>query len=142
MLKDMKELCPVKPIEKELKHFVDNAKDNIKLHSIILFGSRARGDNTNKSDVDLLIIGEFQESFLRRPLILDQFNDTKYTLELFCYTPKEFHKMFKEGNVMILDALDEGRVLFGTEFFEKYRTRFNELVQKGLHRSQCTWVLP
>lgn len=46
-------------IEKEIEFY---AKNN-SIEKIILFGSRARGDNTNRSDVDMAIYGGNFDSF-------------------------------------------------------------------------------
>lgn len=114
----------------------------MELDCVILFGSRARGDHTRKSDIDLIIVGDFQEKFIYRPLKLLEFNQTNHALELFCYTPQEFETMFLRGEVIILDALDEGIPLMGEFFFRSYKKRFDELVQEGLKRSRCSWILP
>lgn len=53
-------------ISEETKNYsnkiVERLKESLgdKLHKVILFGSRARGEETEDSDIDLIIIGDFQ----------------------------------------------------------------------------------
>ena len=76
---------------------------------IILFGSRARGDNLKESDIDLLIISS---KFNNIPF-MDRLSkaygkwDKKIDLEQICLTPEEFNKRKKEIGI-INQASKEG----------------------------------
>ena len=50
----------------ELKEYVERVSRKVRLHAVILFGSRARGDYGPWSDYDLLLIGDFKEPYLDR----------------------------------------------------------------------------
>ncbi|TFG05751.1 MAG: nucleotidyltransferase domain-containing protein [Promethearchaeota archaeon] len=128
-------------IKRDISDFISIIKEGVAITCVILFGSRARGDFTQFSDVDLIIIGEFTERFLDRPLKLLTKNNTPYNFEIFCYTELEFDSMFKCGNVLVLDAIYEGIPLEGQEFFDLYKERMEILKQQGLKRSNCTWIL-
>ena len=108
---------------------------------VILFGSQARGDFTPYSDVDLILIGDFKEKFMKRASKLLTYNKSNLNIEICCYTKKEFEKMFSDGNALILDAIYEGLPLKGDDFFKLYKSRFDEMIKKGLKRSNCTWIL-
>ena len=129
-------------VNSELKIFIEKAKQKMEIKSIILFGSRARGDHTQGSDFDLIFVGDFKDNFIKRPLNLLKLNESKYNYELFCYTEEEFEKMFRYGNALLLDALDEGVPLVGKDFFDTYKKQFNAMIEQGLKRSRCTWILP
>lgn len=45
---------------------VDRILSRYKVHAIILFGSRARGDWLPDSDYDMLVVADFEEPFLDR----------------------------------------------------------------------------
>lgn len=110
---------------------------------VILYGSLAKGTYTTASDIDLVVICRYlPEHFLDRLSYLQNFNDTACSIDAFGYTPREFHKMLQEGHVTALDALADGVPLYGSEHFAQLREVFQRLVQRGLHRSTCTWVLP
>lgn len=130
-----------KEVKSELDLFLNDIENHIKVKTIILFGSQARGDYTQASDIDLIIIADFKEDFFNRILKLSKLNKSRYNFELFCYTEIEFKKMFKNGNALILDSINEGIPLRGKSFFNNYKEKLNQLFQKGLKKSNCTWVL-
>lgn len=73
---------------------------------IILYGSFARGDFHEGSDVDLIVVGDFRERPRRRAAaILDL---TDLPVEPICYTEEEFAELVRSGNPFILQALAEG----------------------------------
>ncbi len=80
---------------------------------MILTGSHANGKYHEFSDVDLLICGSAFEGVR----ILDRFDCvspffTGIPIEPICMTPMEIAEAFHDGNLTILDALNEGVVLF------------------------------
>jgi hypothetical protein len=83
---------------KELESFLEKVKREVKVEKIILFGSRARGDNLKDSDVDLIIVSrdfegvQFYERMSRFLLLWDAPLD----LEVLCYTPEEFEQKSSE----------------------------------------------
>lgn len=124
-----------------ISEFISEINKIVKINCIILFGSQARGDFTPYSDVDLILIGDFKEKFMKRASKLLTYNKSNLNIEIFCYTKKEFEKMFSDGNALILDAIYEGLPLKGDDFFKLYKSRFDEMIKKGLKRSNCTWIL-
>ncbi len=130
-----------KEIEKELEHFISKIENYYNINCVILFGSQARGDYLPYSDIDLIIIADFKDEFFKRSLKLMLLNESRYNFELFCYTGEEFEMMFVKGNALIYDAIYEGKPLTGSHFFNKYKKRMNQMIQKGLSRSNCSWVL-
>lgn len=79
---------------------------------IILFGSYARGDVHKGSDVDLIIVGDFNEPFFNRIGKILDLNDTNLDIEPMVYTNEEFKKMVKEKRPFIMNVLDEGFVVY------------------------------
>jgi len=83
---------------------------------IMLFGSFARRDFNEGSDVDLLVVADFRENFLDRiKLLLELNNELKLPLEPVGYTIEEFSEMLKKGNRFILRILEEGEILHASE---------------------------
>ncbi len=81
---------------------------------MILFGSFARGDINEGSDVDILVVADFQEPFLDRiKLLLDLNDGIGLPLEPVGYTPEEFRRMRGEGSRFIQEVLKDGRILYG-----------------------------
>ena len=79
--------------EKALNEFLDKLKSKFsnKIYKVILFGSYARGDYDEESDIDILIIGDVPQrevSFLSAEILL------KYgeVISAIVKTEKEFEK--------------------------------------------------
>ncbi len=117
---------------------------SIPLRCVILFGSRARKDYTLHSDIDIIFVGDFLDKFINRSsIVLENFDiHLGLGIDAFCYTPDEFEKMFYEGVVSILDAIDHGKCLYGLVFFKKYEKNLEYLKSKGLRREPPVWILP
>lgn len=96
----------------EIKDFLN--KINAKFHpdTIILFGSRARGDYLKDSDYDLIIVSpKFQDvHFLERIYQLLEFWDYDWDVDILPYTPEEFEKKKKQIGI-VNQAVKEGLVL-------------------------------
>lgn len=120
---------------------IDKLQKRINLNSVILFGSRARGDSMQKSDYDIVVIGTFQEPYLERLEWVGQLTP-EIALDLFCYTPQEFESMFISYNLTVIDAVGEGIVLYGKEFIENYYDRYKDFVKRGMRKSNCALYPP
>ncbi len=131
-----------KPLFKYLRVFVNEIQDIQELQCVILFGSQAREDYTPDSDLDLLIIGYFQKKFINRGVKIQDKYEGEPQLDVFFYTPKEFHKMFFEVIDSILDSIDHGICLMGHTFFNKYKNLLKELKERRLKRGSSGWQLP
>jgi len=79
---------------------------------VILFGSHARGDTHQGSDIDVLIIKETERKFLDR--ILDVYNTCRQSprIEAIVYTLTEFEQKVREGCDFIQTVLEEGVVIY------------------------------
>lgn len=119
---------------------MDRVKRNIRLHAAILFGSRARGDHKPWSDYDLLLIGEFQEPYLKRlKMFFDLTEGLRIPIEPHPYTLDEALEMLGRGNPMIVDAMEEGRVLYVNEAFNELLTKYQEMRSAGkLRRTRAS----
>ena len=112
--------------KKELKEYVEKVRGRMKLHAAILFGSRARGDHGPWSDYDLLLIGDFKDPYLKRLKILFELSEgIRIPIEPHPYTLEEALKMLEKGNPIIVDSIEEGKILHMDEdarkLFEKYQ---------------------
>ncbi|MDD5643038.1 MAG: nucleotidyltransferase domain-containing protein [Syntrophales bacterium] len=82
---------------------------------IILFGSYASGAATPDSDVDLLVLLPFEVKSFRMSLdILNRTNPT-FPIDLLARTPEDTERRYREGDPLIREALDRGKVLFKRE---------------------------
>lgn len=60
-------MCTENQMKNLLSDVIDGSKEIFKdaLHSVILYGSYARGDYDNESDVDIMILADVSDSDLR-----------------------------------------------------------------------------
>ncbi len=113
------------------------------LDAIILFGSRARGDWRPWSDYDLLIIAEFREKYLDRiGKIFNILKDIRIPIEPHPYTLEEALELLRNGNPTIIDAIEEGKILFITDRGKKLYEEFKRLRNLGLKRTKTTIIIP
>ncbi len=94
---------------KDLIVSIRKFKDKIGVEKIILFGSYARGDYTNDSDVDLILVGRRFEGkgFHSRFKGLWLKWDLGLPVDFIPYTPKEFEQLRKRVSI-VSEALREG----------------------------------
>ena len=79
---------------------------------VILFGSWARGDEDEYSDLDLVIIKETQERFLDRLKRVYELVKPTFAMDVLVYTPQEFAEMQERNNYFIEMVLKEGVVIY------------------------------
>jgi len=80
-------------------------------HRIIVFGSIARGDWDEMSDIDVIVVYRTDKSFLDRLKELYLSWDIPKAVDILAYTPEEFEHMLQQ-NVFIQEALNTGEVLY------------------------------
>lgn len=94
--------------------FLKKVGERYHLQQAILFGSRARGDHFQHSDVDLLLVSEDFAGipFPDRPSPLYVYWNDDLPLEILCYTPEEFERK-RQAIGIVRDAVQEGIHLIG-----------------------------
>lgn len=76
---------------------------------ILLFGSAARGEQDAWSDLDLIVIKQTSERFIRRLLAVPEL---PVEADVFVYTPEEFQRMLDNENPFLLSALKDAIVIY------------------------------
>jgi len=100
-------------IENVIKKYVHRLNEIIKVEKLVIFGSRARGDFMEDSDLDLIIISEDLKgmSYLERTRLLDdvwrKINVTGLRIEAFGYTEEEY-KEAKKSSPFVQDLITDG----------------------------------
>ncbi len=99
------------------RKFVERVKKKLKIEEVYVVGSRARGDFTDESDIDLVIISEDVKGipYLKRVDMLSEFLEPK--VEFFIYTREEWEnpsslyiKEMKKESKRLVDLLKEYEV--------------------------------
>jgi len=91
------------------KKFASRIRKKFDVKKIILFGSRARGDNFKTSDYDFVIVSQDFDGihFTERMSEMLRYWNEKHDLEPLCYTPKEFEEKKKQIGI-VNQAVKEG----------------------------------
>jgi len=79
---------------------------------VILFGSYARGEVTEDSDVDLLVIGRFQGRSVDKSVEIRLKLRPNFPLDLLVRTPEKVRQRIEMGDSFIKEILEEGKVLY------------------------------
>ena len=79
------------------------------VEKIILFGSRARGEDDEYSDVDLIVIKKTNKRFVER---LIEVPPLPIHADVFVYTPEEFETMKSNENPFMMGALENAKVIY------------------------------
>jgi hypothetical protein len=96
-----------------LAEFLHKIRINFAPELVILFGSRARGEELKNSDFGLIIVSEkFRgKHFLERMSAIYEFWERDEDLNPLTYTPEEFEEKSKEIGI-VSQALKEGIKLY------------------------------
>jgi len=90
----------------EVRNLAAAIRSRRRVSAIILYGSFARGDFHEESDIDLIVVGDFRERPHKRAATILGLTDLP--VEPLCYTEEEFAELVRDENPFILRALAEG----------------------------------
>ncbi len=102
-----------KELKKNIQIITEEIRRKYRPEKIILFGSAAKGEFEEGSDLDFFIIKETELPRHRRPLEIYQFLDDRgLPIDFIIYTPEEFKERLSLGDFFIKRILKEGEVLY------------------------------
>lgn len=121
-----------------------------RLRTVVLFGSRARGDALPESDHDLFIVAEglptepLERVRETRGALMSALPDLPGAVNLHARTPEEFEE---DLTPLYLDVIVDGICLYGQDYFEPMRRKgLAALESSGMHRTRTGrtlfWMLP
>lgn len=102
-----------KALGREINRIAEQVIKRYKPEKIILFGSAARGEFSEDSDVDMLIIKK-----TRKKRLIDRVGevlklcDYNVPFEPLIYTPQELKKMRKYNNPFLEEIMSQGKVIY------------------------------
>ncbi len=97
-----------KKIQDAFTDIIQSIITNYAPQKIVLFGSYARGEAHEGSDIDLMLIKETSKRFIDRIADVIKLNNTFLSLEPLIYSPLELETMKKEKRDLIMTIEEEG----------------------------------
>ena len=94
-----------------IKAIAERLREQYGVKEVILFGSYARGEATEESDIDLLIISETKERFFNRQATVRRLlRDLKRGIPVspIVLTPAEIENRKKRGDHFIKEIIETG----------------------------------
>ena len=101
-------------IHERLRNISERLKKEYNAEKVILFGSYARGEATEDSDVDILVIAPTKERMIDRMASVSRIiRDLRNGLPIspIVLTPEEFRRKLDIGDAFIQTVVEEGVVL-------------------------------
>ena len=98
--------------EQSIRKLCDHIVREFQPERIILFGSYAYGNPTPDSDVDLLVVLPFAGKNLRKSLEILNRTNPRFPIDLLARRPDDTERRYREGDPLIRQALDHGKVLY------------------------------
>ncbi len=92
------------------------------VRNIVLFGSAVRGEYTDTSDIDLLVVHEGEEEDIRERVSADtdrMLDENDVLISLTCLTRKELRERLDRFDSFVLTVLNEGELLYGDAEWQK-----------------------
>jgi len=99
-------------IEQELARWVARIVRDMRPEKVVLFGSAARGEAGEDSDIDIVVIAESEASFFDRIGQALDLYEGKREVQALVYTPAEWQHMLAEGRDFALTVAADGRLLY------------------------------
>jgi uncharacterized protein len=97
----------------QLDDIVGRIVDRFAPEKIVLFGSQARGDARDDSDVDLLVVAETDLPLRERyPLVRALLADFPAAFDVFWKTPEEYRRWRNVVNHVVYFAEKYGKVVY------------------------------
>ena len=125
-----------------IKKFCENVAKKLNPKCIILYGSLARGDFNERSDIDIIVISsKLPKNYYERANLLYNLIETLDPIEPIGYTPEEFTEMIKKRHCTTLFAMEEGKALFGEKYFSFLKKIHEKIIKEyKIVKGNSAWI--
>jgi predicted nucleotidyltransferase len=100
--------------ERKIDAIKDKIVTTVSPEKIILFGSYAKGENTDESDLDIVVIWDSGLNPHKRNLFLSRlFPGRNFSLDIFSFTKEEAERLKDVKGTILYEAFHHGKVIYG-----------------------------
>jgi predicted nucleotidyltransferase len=99
-------------IQDDIKEFANKIAKRFKPERIILFGSHASESPTSDSDVDLLVIMDFEGRPHQKAFQIRKHIKRSFPLDLLVRRPVEITYRLSQGDFFLNEIIRDGKVLY------------------------------
>lgn len=103
---------PSKSLPEGVKRFVEEVARQFVPERIILFGSYAEGGATPDSDMDLLVVMEFEGRARDQAARIGAFMRRDFPLDLLVRRPEDLRCAIESGDPFFREIVEKGEVLY------------------------------
>ncbi len=96
-------------IIEKIRGFKRELSKNLRIDGMLVFGSTARGEMKEDSDIDIIVVSRDFRGMrpMKRSVKLYMLWKLPYPVDFICYTPEEFERLKKKPSI-VREALEEG----------------------------------
>lgn len=95
-----------------IQHLADEIARLFDVERIVLFGSYAYGTPTEDSDVDLLVLMEFEGRAFDQEGVISRAVPHEFPRDIIVRTPADAARRYAQFDPLIRDAINRGRPLY------------------------------
>jgi uncharacterized protein len=99
-------------IKAELQRYLVLLIEHYRPEKILLFGSVAAERQSERSDLDLVIIKDTEKRFLDRTKEVMRLLQPRMGVDLLVYTPEEFARLSQERGFVRDEIIGKGKILY------------------------------
>jgi predicted nucleotidyltransferase len=99
-------------LKQEIDHFVGQIVSRFNPERIVLFGSHARGRSSMDSDVDLLVIMDFEGRPHEKAFEIRKAIPRKFPLDLLVRRQKDIDRRLQMNDLFFKEILQKGKTLY------------------------------
>jgi predicted nucleotidyltransferase len=95
-----------------IREFSRQIGEQFHAEKVILFGSHARGDVTTDSDVDLLVIGQFEGRSVDKSVEIRMKLGPRFPVDILIRTPEKVQQRIEMGDCFMQEIIEKGKLLY------------------------------
>ena len=96
----------------DIKKYSHKIAEEFNPEKIILFGSAARNKQNKNSDVDLMIIMDYEGRAVEQAFRIRKNIPPSFPIDIFVRRPEQINRRIKKGDFFIKEILEDGIVLY------------------------------